>query len=97
MRMELISDLGLICAVAVLVLLAIFGLPGEQESVAAEKKDTVPVASRPCGIRSWPLPAWPFSWLQGFSGPAPSGSRTVAAHGKFAPKIVVCASRLPFR
>ena len=28
-----------------LVLLAIFGLPGGQESVAAEKKDTVPVAS----------------------------------------------------
>jgi hypothetical protein len=45
MRMELISNLGLIFAVAGLVLLAIFGLPGEQESVAAEKKDTVPVAS----------------------------------------------------
>ena len=49
MRMELISDLGLICAVAGLVLLAIFGLPGEQESVAAEKKDPVPVASHHVG------------------------------------------------
>jgi hypothetical protein len=32
---ELLSDVGLICAVAGLALLALFGLPGDQESPAA--------------------------------------------------------------
>ena len=41
MGTNLISDIGLICAVAGLALLAIFGLPGDQENVAGKADVTV--------------------------------------------------------
>lgn len=34
MGIDLLSDIGLICAVAGLALLALFGLPGEQETTS---------------------------------------------------------------
>jgi hypothetical protein len=45
MGTNLISEIGLICAVAGLALLAIFGLPGDQEN-AAEKADANAVPAR---------------------------------------------------
>ena len=42
--MELVSDMGLICAVAGLVLLALFGLPGDQEAAGSRVE---PVTNAP--------------------------------------------------
>ena len=44
MAIELLSDIGLICAVAGLALLALFGLPGEQETTATGASDGATVA-----------------------------------------------------
>jgi hypothetical protein len=45
MGIDLIADVGLICAVAGLALLAIFGLPGDQETTPTDTTDIVAVAS----------------------------------------------------
>lgn len=44
MGIDLISDVGLICAVAGLALLAIFGLPAEQETTVTGATDSVTIA-----------------------------------------------------
>jgi len=43
--MELISNIGLICAVADLALLAIFAVPGDQDSVT-DSAESAPVVPR---------------------------------------------------
>jgi hypothetical protein len=44
MGLELLSDVGLICAVAGLALLALFGMPGEQETAPTGARDVTTVA-----------------------------------------------------
>jgi hypothetical protein len=44
MGLELLSDVGLICAVAGLALLALFGMPGEQETAPTGARDVTNVA-----------------------------------------------------
>ena len=44
MGIELLSDIGVICAVAGLALLALFGLPGEQETTSTGARHGTTVA-----------------------------------------------------
>ena len=46
MGIDLLSDVGLICAVAGLALLAIFGLPGERESSSGPSSGTTVAPTR---------------------------------------------------
>jgi hypothetical protein len=47
MGIDLLSDIGLICAVAGLALLALFGLPGEQETTPKGAGNGTTVAAPP--------------------------------------------------